>query len=100
CAAAGTDGGADGGPFTAATDCPDDGAEGCANRAPLNGLLGLAVVRDRSFVVHSDRLSARRVDTLDNCCELIRSAIAHPDRLEIQSQVRLAADSSRRVHGR
>jgi hypothetical protein len=61
CAPASANHRTDGGALPATRDGANDGAEGCTDRAPLDGILGLAVVLDRAFVIHSDRLSIGRV---------------------------------------
>jgi hypothetical protein len=39
-----------GGAFAATSDCANDGTDGCADRAILNGFLGLAALLDRAVV--------------------------------------------------
>src|SRR5258705_12204503 len=52
--------GADGCALSAAGDCSDHGAEGCADPASREGLSRLAVLfRDHSLVVHANVLAVR-----------------------------------------
>ena len=84
CASASTCRGANGSAFPATGDGANEGANACADSAPLNGSRCLIIfILDLALVIYPERLSIRRTEILDKPGEFVRSAIAQTDALEV-----------------
>ena len=81
----GTDRGTNGGALAASTDRADDGADGCTDGAPFNGLRGLAVVLYCPAALHMERLAAGRPDGL----EVPAKGYDRPSRIRMVSKVKV-----------
>jgi len=85
--------------FTAARNRTNDGANRGTNRSPGDCLVGLVAFAYRTFIVYPNNVAIRRTNRFENAGEAIAFTISRTNRIEVESHLRAAANSTTTVDG-